>query len=213
MGAAGGRCRSATGEPRGRLSAYSCVRAATDIGSNGACQRVGGRRVDATVLEAVFEALEPASLQATAKALSEAEAESQRRLVAFEAAVERAGYEAERARRQFEAVEPENRLVARGLESAWETRLIELRRAPRQRWPPSMEKTLSLGDEELAWLTRAGADLRAVFDAETTTTAERKQLLRTILSEVMITLDPETKVAQLGICASASRGVPSSAAA
>ena len=55
----------------------------------------------------------------------------QQRLRAFEAAVERTQYEAERARRQFDLVEPENRLVARGLESEWEVRLAEVARAER----------------------------------------------------------------------------------
>ena len=60
--------------------------------------------------------LEPASLAATAKALAEAEADHRRHMARFELAVERARFEAERARRQFDAVEPENRLVGRTLE-------------------------------------------------------------------------------------------------
>jgi hypothetical protein len=72
------------------------------------------------VLDEVFAVLEPAALAATAHT---------QRLHAFELAVERARYEADRARRQFEALEPENRLVARTLEAAWESALSEMRRA------------------------------------------------------------------------------------
>ena len=99
-------------------STYACTRAAHETGSSELCQRIGGRRVDQIVLDAVFAALEPATLRATAGALAHAEAEHQQHLRAFEAAVERARYEAERARRQFDAVEPENRLVASGLEAS-----------------------------------------------------------------------------------------------
>jgi len=184
----------------GTLPTYSCCRAATETASSAVCQRVGGRRVDETVVDAVFEALEPASLEATAKALAEAEAEHRRGLVAFEAAVERARYDAERARRQFDAVDPENRLVARGLETTWEGRLGEVARAEEALAEKAAHRPVSLSEDELAWLCRAGADLRAVFDAETTTMAERKQLLRVVLTEVTITVDPETKAAALRTC-------------
>jgi len=59
---------------------------------------------------------------------------------------------------------------------------------------------VSLTTDEVAWLERAGADLGGVFDAPATTMTERKQLLRTVLSEVRITVDSETKQAALRIC-------------
>jgi DNA invertase Pin-like site-specific DNA recombinase len=180
-------------------STYQCTRAAHQTGSNSACQRIDGRRVDQVVLEAVFHALEPASLRATTGALAHAEAEYEQRLRAFEAALERAQYEAERARRQFDLVEPENRLVARGLENEWETRLAEVARAEVALAEQRTRKPVSLTDEEAAWLGRVGADLRAVFDADSTTMADRKQLLRTILTEVTVTVDSNTKEAKLEI--------------
>jgi DNA invertase Pin-like site-specific DNA recombinase len=186
------------GSSRAQIN-YACFRAAYATASNDACQRVGGRRIDEAVVDAVFQALEPASLAATARALTEAEAAHQRGLVAFEAAAERAHYEAERARRQFDAVEPENRLVARGLEAAWEAALGEVARADAALDERRVRRPVSLGEDELSWLTRAGADLRAVFEAETTTMAERKQLLRIVVSEVMITVDPDTRSSRLRI--------------
>ncbi len=184
----------------GRLPAYACSKAASEVASAAVCQRVGGRRVDEAVLAAVFEALEPASLAATAAALAEAETEHIRGLAAFEAAVERARYEAERARRQFDAVEPENRLVARGLEAAWEARLGEVTRAQAALADRQARRPVALSEDEMLWLGAAGADLRAVFDADTTTMAERKQLLRAVLSQVVITVDSETKTAAVLIC-------------
>jgi hypothetical protein len=184
----------------GALPAYACTRAADTVGSKEACQRVGGRRVDEAVVAAVFEALQPASLAATAKALAEVETEHRRGLVAFEAALERARFEADRARRQFDAVEPENRLVARGLEAEWEKRLAEVGRAEAALATKRAHRPVPLSQDETSWLERAGADLRAVFDAGTTTMAERKQLLRVVLSEVTVTVDRETREAGLRIC-------------
>ena len=187
------------GTAAARRPTYACTRGAYETGSNDACQRIGGRRVDQVVLDAVFTALEPATLRATAHALGQAEAEHEQRLQAFQKAVERARYEADRARRQFDAVEPENRLVARDLESEWEARLAEVARAEQALADQRARRPVALTDAEAAWLERAGADLRAVFDADSTTMAERKQLLRTVLSEVTVTVDSDTKEAGLHI--------------
>ena len=120
---------------------------------------------------------------------------------AFELAVERARYEAERARRQYDQVEPENRLVARTLEHAWER---QARRRPARRERPARPAgragRCALTSEELAWITTAGADIAAVFHADTTTVPERKQLLRAVISEVVVTVATiEDRVADLKI--------------
>ena len=96
--------------------------------SAAACS-IGGSRLEKTILAELFAVLEPASLDATAKALAEADDHYRQRMAAFELAVERARYEAERAWRQYDAVEPENRLVARTLERAWEDKLAAVRQA------------------------------------------------------------------------------------
>lgn len=170
-------------------SRYLCAQGLRLYGSAKSCQSVGGRHLDATVVGEVFALLEPAALSATAKALSQAEAHHASRLRTFELAVERAHFEADRARRQFDAVEPENRLVARSLERDWEQRLAAARQAEvdlaaqRARRPPSLTA------EEATWLSDAGADLHAIFDAPSTTARERKQLLRILITEVVITVD------------------------
>jgi len=83
-----------------------------------------------------------------------------RRLAAFELAVERARFEADRARRQFDAVEPENRLVGRNLERAWETHLAELRRTESELATQRVRRPSALSADELAWVSAAGADVR-----------------------------------------------------
>jgi DNA invertase Pin-like site-specific DNA recombinase len=113
---------------QGYARRYYCDPREGEVARNGAspeCQGLGGRQLDEAVLAEVFRVLEPAALAATAKALADQEANEAARLKAFETAVERARYEAERARRQFDACEPENRLVARTLERGWEERLRE----------------------------------------------------------------------------------------
>jgi hypothetical protein len=139
------------------------------------------------------------ALAATAAALAEAEDQHARRVRAFELTVERARYEAARVRRQFDAVEPENRLVARNLESDWEARLFTLRQAEADLAAQRSRRPAVLTEEEVAWLSGAGADLRAVFDAESTTIRERKQLLRLLIGEVVIAVDRDAAQAAVRI--------------
>jgi len=143
--------------------------------------------------------LEPASLAATAKALAEAEANHRRHVAVFELAVERARFEAERARRQFDAVEPENRLVARTLERSLEEALAAQRQAEVNLAGQQLRQPTKLTEEETAWLGRAGADVRAVFHAPTTTWRERKQLLRAVIAEVAVTVHAEERRAEVTI--------------
>ena len=101
---------------------YSCVRGNQLYGAK-RCQSVGGRRIERVVLDSVFEALRPAGIEATLRAIEHASSDHQTRVRSAELELERAQIHADRARRQFDACEPENRLVARTLEREWEQRL------------------------------------------------------------------------------------------
>jgi DNA invertase Pin-like site-specific DNA recombinase len=184
---------------KGNCPRYLCARARQLYGGEKACQSIGGRRLEQRVLAEVFAVLEPAALIATAQALTDAEAAHDSTLHAFELSVERARYEAERARRQYDAVEPENRLVARTLERTLEAKLAAQRQAERDLLAARARRPVQLTDDELAWLAHAGADTRAVFDAPSTTFRERKQLLRAIVSEVVLDVDSTARTAALRI--------------
>jgi DNA invertase Pin-like site-specific DNA recombinase/biotin operon repressor len=179
---------------------YACVRGNQLYGTK-RCQSVGGRRIELVVLDAVFEALAPAGIEATLRALEHAEGEHQARVRSAELELERAQIHAERARRQFDACEPENRLVARTLEREWEQRLTAVRAAERDLAEATAKRPDPLTEQEIAWCRKAGADLRKVFEAPTTSDRERKQLLRAILTDVVVTVDrtSEQHAAQLRI--------------
>jgi DNA invertase Pin-like site-specific DNA recombinase len=184
---------------KGNCPRYVCAAAKQLYGGEKGCQSLGGRRLEKRVLEEVFTVLEPATLAATAQALTDAEQAHAAMLRAFELTVERARYEAARARRQYDAVEPENRLVARTLERALEAKLAAQRQAERDLLDAQARRSVRLTEQELAWLSRAGADVRAVFTAASTTFRERKQLLRAIISEVVVTVDAKARTAALQI--------------
>jgi excisionase family DNA binding protein len=184
---------------KGNCPRYLCARAKQLYGGEKGCQSLGGRRLENRILEEMFAVLEPAALAATARALGDAERSHAATLRAFELSVERARYEAERARRQYDAVEPENRLVARTLERALEAKLAAQRQAEHDLLAARARRPVRLTDHELAWLSQAGVDIRAVFNAPSTTFRERKQLLRAVVSEVVVTVDATKRTAALQI--------------
>ncbi|MGO9789036.1 MAG: recombinase family protein [Solirubrobacteraceae bacterium] len=103
---------------------YSCVRGSQLYGTK-RCQSVGGRRIERVVLDEVFEALRPAGIEATLRAIQDAKSDHQALVHSAELELERAWIHAERARRQFDGCEPENRLVARTLEREWWSRSLK----------------------------------------------------------------------------------------
>jgi DNA invertase Pin-like site-specific DNA recombinase/predicted DNA-binding transcriptional regulator AlpA len=183
----------------GNTPRYLCGRNKQLYGGERGCQSLGGRRLENRVLEEVFAMLEPVSLAATAKALGEADANHRRHVAVFELTVERTRFEAERARRQFDAVEPENRLVARTLEHSLEQALAAQRQAEADLAAQRLRQPTRLTEEEVAWLERAGADVRAVFHAPTTSWRVRKQLLRAVITEVVVTVDGLRRRAEVNI--------------
>jgi len=179
---------------------YSCVRGNQLYGTK-RCQSVGGRRIEQVVLDSVFDALRPAAIEATLRALEHTKDEHQTRVRSAELELERAQIHADRARRQFDGCEPENRLVARTLEREWEQRLTAVRAAERAVAEVAGKRLDPLNEQEIAWCRRAGADLRKVFDATSTSDRERKQLLRAILTDVVVTVDraSEQHIAELRV--------------
>jgi DNA invertase Pin-like site-specific DNA recombinase/predicted DNA-binding transcriptional regulator AlpA len=188
----------APGRP-GSSPRHECVKAKLHFGAERTCQSVGGRKVEKLVLDQLFQVLEPASLAATAKAMTEAEQHWRASLAVFETAVERARFDADRAMRQYDAVEPENRLVARTLERTLEARLATLRRAEHDLAAQRTRRPVNLTPDELDWITRAGADVKAVFHAPTTTLRERKQLIRAVISEIVLTVEDARRTAEVTI--------------
>jgi excisionase family DNA binding protein len=107
--------------------------------------------------------------------------------------LERARYEAERARRQYDAVDPENRLVARTLERQWERALAdELRlRAEHERFVAT--RPVPLTTAELAAIRRLSEDVPALWHAPTTTAHERQAIARLLLERVVVTVEGESE--------------------
>jgi DNA invertase Pin-like site-specific DNA recombinase len=161
------------------------------------CLRVGGRQIDEAVVAALLQTLAPAGLEASLLAAEQLEANHDAAMVQWRRQVERAGYEAQRAERRYRAVDPDNRLVARGLEAEWEKCLRSLEEAKAELKRREQQRPKELSAEERESILAMGNDLETVWSAPTTTDRDRKELLRTLLEEVIIAVDKQARQAHL----------------
>ena len=127
-----GRCGRRMGlrysGPHANYPVYICT---ADYAQSGLprCQEVRALPVDAEVERLMLEALAPDRIAMAIAALAQIEEEVRQLERQWSMKKERARYEAERARRQYDAVDPDNRLVARSLERQWEEKLREVEAA------------------------------------------------------------------------------------
>ena len=181
--------------PQRPAPAYECSGRA-DRATTSTCRSVAAATIDDAVAARLLAALHPHEV-ALALAAADAVADRHHRLGrAAELAVERARYEADRAARAFHAVEPENRLVARTLETRWEAKLADLGEAE-QALAAAREALPPLPDR--AELERLAADLPALWHAPATSHKDRKRLLRTVIADITLLPEPDQHKARIGI--------------
>lgn len=185
-----GRCgrRMLIGYSNAGLSLrYSCSRGRCDY-AEPICQSLAGRVLDELVGVQVLAALAPQALQLSLAAAADLEQERGRLHRHWQQELERAGYQTQRARRQFEAVEPENRLVARELERAWEEALRRQQQVQAGYEQFRRTQPTGLTDEERQHIAALAQDIPALWHAPTTTAAERQEITRLLLERVEVTV-------------------------
>lgn len=182
---------------RAACPGYYCTGDVIVNGRGEHCQRVGGRQIDEAVASALLQALAPAGLEASLLATEQLEADHDAATAQWRRQVERAGYEAQRAERRYRAVDPDNRLVARGLEAEWEKCLRALETAEAELQRRERQRPHELSAEERKSILAMGNDLESVWSAATTTDRDRKEVLRTLLEEVIIAVDKQAQQAHL----------------
>jgi len=178
---------------------YHCPGNVLVNGRGGYCLRVGAGVIDQTVAKAFLNTVTPAGIEAALAAEATLDAEHDQTVKQWQLEVERLRYEAERAERRYRAVEPENRLVARGLETEWEKRLREVTTAETELASRQKERPQKITPQERQAIRALGADVPCVWSAPTTSDRDRKELLRTLVEEVKITLQREIFQAQLAL--------------
>jgi DNA invertase Pin-like site-specific DNA recombinase len=198
-GHCGRRMQVAYSGTSGHVPRYACVRAHHLHGTDHSCQSVGGTRLEKAIATAFLDAVTPAGIRASAQAIEELEHQHDERLAGQRLAVERAEFEVGRAQRQFDACEPEHRLVARTLEARLEQSLSELERERRKLAELERRRPEPLTQAERDALVRVARDLPRLWDAPTTTARDRKELLRTLINEITVTVHEQPRRAEIEI--------------
>jgi len=182
----GARMRLRYSGSQGEFPVYTCTYAHEHSGVVGHCQEVRALTLDAEVERLLLEALAPDRLHIALATLEQVQHEDALLRKQWQLRRERARYEAERARRQYDAVEPENRLVARTLEGLWEEKLRAAEQIEHEyeAWVRRHQLTVTPADRQE--ILALAENLPAAWMASTTTPADRKQILRLLIDTVIL---------------------------
>jgi hypothetical protein len=184
-----GRCGRllfvAYGGVAGKVPRYGCRGGRTERGS-ASCQSLGSLRVDRKVAELVLDAIRPAGIEAAMQAMEVAVNEDKEKQRALEMALEKARYEAQRAARQFDAVDPDNRLVAGELEARWNQALERVAEIE-ARVSAQREQSQPLSAEQKERLRELGNNLRLVWHHPAASMELKKRIVRTVIEEIVVT--------------------------
>ena len=184
-GRCGARMRLQYSGPQGEYPVYKCCYGQSEY-CGPKCQEVRALGLDVEVEHLILEALAPDEVALALAALKELEQEYATLRQQWELRVERVRYEVERARRQYNLVEPENRLVARTLERQWEEKLRELENVEREYQAWLHQNRLELTPLDRQNILALGEDLPKIWNAPSTTPADRKQIVRLVVKEVIV---------------------------
>jgi Recombinase zinc beta ribbon domain/Recombinase len=186
-----------THEPsrRGLTGRYCCQRRHDNYGEP-RCQQMAAGFLDDHVIAQVLSALAPAALELSVTAawqIEDRRAEADR---IWRQRLERADFGCDRARRQYQLAEPENRLVVRQLEREWETALADRTRLTEEYERYQRQRPARLSAAELTAIRTLASDIPALWAAPATTIADRKRLVRAIVESVQVTADGVTERVQ-----------------
>ena len=151
------------------------------------CIGFGGMRVDRFVAQEVLDRLQPLGIEAAFAAMQAHDEHQCDKRQQIENAIRQAQYEAARARRQYDAVDPDNRLVAAELERRWNEKLVQLRDLEMQLDQLSQtNQTPALAAEDRARLMTLGKDLTKAWNSPGVSVETRKKIIRLLVKEIIV---------------------------
>jgi hypothetical protein len=172
----------------GKIGRYNCYGARTNHGA-ARCISISGLSIDASISNEVLRVLKPLGIEAALKAI---EAQSGTTTAAerqLELSLQHARYEAAHARRQYDAVDPANRLVAGELERRWNEALKAVAKLEGEIAALIARRPPPLGEPERQQLMALGADLELAWLHPAATAGTRKRILRAALTEIVVRRD------------------------
>ncbi len=177
---------------QGLTGRYCCQRRHHTYGEP-RCQQMAAAFLDGHVVAQVLSALAPAAVELSVTAAGQVQARRAEADRIWRQRLERADFACDRARRQYQLAEPENRLVARQLERDWEDALAERAHLGEEYERYQQRRPARLTAAELAAIRALAEDIPALWAAPATTVADRKRLLRAVIESVQVTADGATE--------------------
>jgi excisionase family DNA binding protein len=173
---------------RGYVPRYSCRGAAINHGTD-RCIAFGGLRVDEAIRREVLRVLTPGAIDAACRLADSGAQERAAVRHAVELELREARYEAERARRQYDAVEPEHRLVAATLERRWNAILAQVHELEERLTALTAEAERQIAPDR-AVVLRLAEDFPRVWDHPSTDIRTRKRIVRLLIEEIVVKVLP-----------------------
>jgi DNA invertase Pin-like site-specific DNA recombinase len=177
---------------------YVCARAQVAYGEP-ECQSLAGNKLDELVGQQVLGALQPAALELHLAAAADVEEQRRQLHEQWQQRLQRAEYEAQRAGRQYDRVEPENRMVAGELEHRWEVALQRQREIKEAYEQFCRNQPAVLSHEDRQQIRALAGDLPALWNAETTTPEDRKRVVRLLVERVVVRVQGKTDQVEVSI--------------
>jgi DNA invertase Pin-like site-specific DNA recombinase len=171
---------------------YQCARNSQILGEP-LCQGIAGHDLDTFITQRIFKVLESASLELCLAATDDIEQERKRLDEHWQQRLERAAQNVDRCERQFQAVEPENRLVARTLEKNWEATLREQEKLKIEFEDFHRSRVPGLTDQQRSLVRNLSQDIPALWHAETTTPEDKQQIVRMLIDRIEINIEGKTE--------------------
>lgn len=169
----------------GSVGRYHCNGAAINHGSPQKCISFGSLRVDQGIAAEVLKMLSPLGIQAALRAIEQHANDDHAKRRQVELALEQARFEAARAQRQFDAVDPGNRLVTAELERRWNERLAQVSQRQAELEALDARVATSLTPQQRDALLALGSDLPRLWDHPSASSQLRKRILRTVIQEIV----------------------------
>ena len=173
----------------GKLGRYNCYGARMNHHGAARCISISGLSIDAAISNEVLRVLKPLGIEASLKAIEAQSGTTSAAERQLELSLQQARYEAAHARRQYDAVDPANRLVAGELERRWNEALQAVAKVEGEIAALMARRPPPLGGPERQRLMALGADLERAWSHPAATAATRKRILRAALTEIVVRRD------------------------
>lgn len=194
-----GRRMSVRYTNNGGISPHYECKGRWEHGRRATCTTVPALKIDQAISDRLLQAMQPAELELALQVMDKLLHEEDEVDKGWKLSLERAQYEVDRAERQYQQVEPENRLVARSLEARWNEKLTELTQLHEQYGQYVARRSWRPTEHDKMEILSLAKELPRIWSRSSTTPKDRKRILRLLIEDITIFAEPRNPDTRLGL--------------